>query len=103
MFTARGATLTLRFFDPAQAPASVALTVTLNVPVTVGVPVICPLAALIEIPAGKPTDDQRIVPLPPAWVNVLGLIAVLKVSRGRVPLTVMTGQPAGPSAVEAAA
>ena len=90
--TATGATVTVMLRVPVQAPASVAVTTTSNVPVWLGVPDTWPLDALMLRPPGRPVADQVIVPLPPTRVNVTGVIAVLNVRAGIVPLTVITGQ-----------
>ena len=47
---------------------SVAETVTLKVPVAVGVPVIAPVAALIESPAGRPVAENASVAPAGAWL-----------------------------------
>src|SRR3954452_18331285 len=65
-----GATLRVKLFVPVQPPASVAVMMTLKVPVAVGVPVTLPLELLMARPAfvSAALADETIVPLPPPWV-----------------------------------
>src|SRR2546426_12781573 len=86
-------TWTVRTFVPKQPPASVALIVTLKLPLAVGVPVTSPVLGLMSTPVGRPVCDHVIVPLPPVCVNVAVAIAWPRSRSGIVPLTVIVGQP----------
>ncbi len=54
--------------EPDALVVSLAVTVELNVPAVVGVPLISPLEALIDRPAGRPVADQ--VSVWPDWESV---------------------------------
>lgn len=54
------------FVMPAPGWATLAVTVTVLVTAVFGVPPICPVAGLIESPAGSPVADQVMVTLPVA-------------------------------------
>jgi hypothetical protein len=79
---------------PVQPFASVAVTVTPNEPVCVGVPEIVPVAGLSVRPAGSVplASDQVMVPMPSVWVKVSlnGLLATPMLLDGFV--TVMVWQ-----------
>ena len=51
----------VKLAEPAKSALSVAVTVTLDVPAVVGMPVMVPLAGLTESPAGRPVADQMMV------------------------------------------
>ena len=48
----------------------VAVTVTVEVPAVVGVPLMTPLDELMDSPAGRPDADQEKLPVPPEAVIV---------------------------------
>ena len=84
-------TRTVRIFAPLHPAPSVAVIVTLKLPLCVGVPVTSPVPELMPTPGGRPVCDQVMVPGLPVCVNVAVAIAWLRNRSGIVPFTVMVG------------
>src|SRR5918994_7433107 len=67
-----GFTVILKVAVAVASAASLAVTVTLDTPAVVGVPVTSPVVPLIDSPAGRPVADHEYGAVPPEAVTVKG-------------------------------
>ena len=67
-----GFTVILKVVVAVASVASLAVTVTLDTPAVVGVPVTSPVVLLIDSPAGRPVADHEYGAVPPVAVTVNG-------------------------------